>query len=442
MKKRGILILYAVICAVLSAAAILTLLLTRNTTSDAVDTDIAVTTFESIPTEIVIEREGETVTLTTSGDVWVLNGDHEIPANQSKADTLASALSHMQAVRELEPAASETDYGLDAGIRVTARNAAGEAAALQIGSLTPGLDARYVLSDDRLYTVEAGIAGLFDSGLLDLLEYDRMPDVLASELVSLLIQRDSFELELLYDEEGQYPAYEHIFDWFIGRPFDTPQAADTRQAHALFYDVTGMYIYGCAAWRPADDAAYGLDKPLCRATVVYRNTDGVTQSTAAISFGSENADGFIYARFDGSDQVLLVNASIVRQIAYTVPSDLLPRQICGILLDTVTKLTVTTADGTHVFEGKTLADDGFIHTYEEMTAITEADRAPDTSPSEAPVLTVEFERDTDHDAQMTLFYYPYDARYYLAVFNGRKNQLVERQAVDEVLAEFAELSES
>ena len=125
----------------------------------------------------------------------------------------------------------------------------------------------------------------------------------------------------------------------------------------------------------------------------------------------------------------------------SVPSDLLPRQICGILLDTVTKLTVTTADGTQSFEGKALAGDAFVRIYEELTAVTEAERAPDTALPEEAVLTIGFERDTDHDSQMTLTYYPYDARYYLAVFNGRRNQLVERQKIDTILTEFAELSE-
>ena len=437
MKKRGIMILYAVICGVLSAAAILTLLLTRGPGAETEAEAPSVTALESVATELVIERGGETLTLTTTGDVWTLNGDPTIPVNHTKAAALASAASHMDAIRVFQAAENLSEYGLDgSAVTVTARNLAGESAEFRIGAAVPGESVRYVLSGESVYTVDAETASRFEVGLLDLLQYDSMPDILASELESLLIQRGSFELELLYDDTGAYPAYESIFEWFVGRPYETPTAADTRKAHALFYDVTGLYIYGCAAFRPESLADFGLDEPLCRAEIVYRDVDGHTEQTTA-AFGALRDDGMIYVRFDDSDQILLANGSIARQIAYTVPSDLLPRQVCGILLDTVTRLQITTGDGTVALEGDALQEESFVHTYEELTAITASDTAPDMQPAGDPVLAVEFERNTDHDAHMVLEYYPYDTYHYLAVFNGRKNQLVDCYALDTVLTELA-----
>ena len=438
MKKRGIMILYAVICGVLSAAAILTLLLTRSPKPGTAEEAVYATQMESVATELTIQREQESVTLTTTGDVWVLNGDASIPVNDSKAAALASAASHLRAGRALQDIGPLSAYGLDRpAVSVTASNPAGETAEIHIGSEVPGQASRYVLSGDTVYTVDADTASGFDVGLTDLLAWDCMPDILSSELDSLYIERGSFELELLYDDTGRYPAYESIFEWFVGRPFETPTAADTRKAHALFYDVTGLYIYGCAAFRPESLAAFGLEDPFFRTTVRYRDTGEDVHETT-VAFGDVREDGFIYVRFDDSDQILLANASIAKQIAYTVPSDLLPRQICGILLDTVTRLHITAQAGEAVLEGDALHEKSFVRLYEALTAVVAAATAPDMTPQSDPVLTVEFERNTGHDSHMILQYYPYDDYHYLAVFNGRKNQLADRYELDAILDSLAD----
>ena len=74
---------------------------------------------------------------------------------------------------------------------------------------------------------------------------------------------------------------------------------------------------------------------------------------------------------------------------------------------------------------------------ETESARNSSDTAPDMQPVGDPILAVAFERNTDHDAHMVLEYYPYDTYHYLAVFNGRKNQLVDCYALDTVLTELA-----
>ena len=437
MKRRGILILYAAVCVVLSAAAVCAMLLNRSTPVEAAEAP-AVTAFENAVTALEIVRDGETVTLSTTGDVWTMDGDGSIPVNDPRVQKMAVLAANLPAVRSFDAASgSLSDYGLDgSGILVTASNLAGESAVFQIGRETPAGDARYVLCGETVYLADTEDCAAFDYGFLELLAYDGMPDLLPSELKSLRIERGSFELELLYDETGAYPAYEDIFTWFIGRPYDTPVPADTRNAHALFYDVTGLYIYGCAAYRPDDYAAYGFDAPLCTAEVSYTDENGRVQ-TVRVSFGSTTDDGFCYVRFEDSEQVLLANAAIVQSVAYTVPSDLLPRQVCGILLETVTRLTVTADGETRVFEGEALSGDAFGSFYTALTEIVATDTAPDTALTDEPILTVAFERSTAHDAEMTLSYYRYDETRALAVFNGRRSQLVESFALDAVLELYA-----
>ncbi len=437
MTRRRIMILYAAVCGVLTAAAALALLLTRTPADASAEQAVSVTDFGLTAFEISIEHDGETVTLTSENDIWILDGDASAPADQDKAGEIARAVSALPALRAFEPEAG-VDYGFE--FSVTASNAAGETAELEIGAEVPGTDARYVRSGGTVYTVGAAYAELFRTDFLSLLEWDSVADFLPGDLVSLCIEHSGFELELLYDESGQYESYEDIFTWFVGRPYDAPEAADTRLAHALYYDVTGLYIYGCAAYRPDSFSGYGFDEPMGRITLIYREEDGA-EVTQTITLGGVTEDGYVYVRIDESDEVLLANASIARQLVQTVPSDLAPRQVCGILLETVTRLTVRTADAEErVFEGSALEEQSFASFYEALTEITSSTRAPDTEITGSPVLEAVFERNTGHDAQMTLAYYEYSGEYYIASFNGRENQLVSRSVLDEVLELYRALS--
>lgn len=440
MKRKRILILYAVICVILSAAAIIALLLNARTSAKTASAKVTVTAFESPATSLTLERGGETLTLTTTGDVWIMNGDSDIPVRNTDVSSMSSAVSHLTASRTI-PASeiSLSDCGLEPGeLTLTASNGAGESAVILLGNLTPAGDARYLLCDDTVYLVNADTCDRLDKTFEDLLAYDEMPDILPSDLVSLTILRDSQRLELFYDEKGFDGAYEQCFNWYIGSPFAEPVEADEKNAHSLFYDVTGLYFYDCAAFRTADLSPYGFDAPLCTAVIVWHDDTG-DENTTTVVFGSETDDGYIYVRLDDSDMVLKANASIAHQIAYTAASDLLPRQVCAVSIDTVTELTVEYMGETRTFAGTALSTSDFTDFYTALCSLTSDERAPDSKP-DSPYLTVRFRRNTDHDAEMTLCYYPYNEEYYLASFDGRQNQLVSAEMLDAVMELYTELS--
>ena len=440
MKRKNILVLYAVICAVLSAAAITALLLNARVSPITDTSKVAVTAFESTATVITLERDEETLRLTTTGDVWVMNGDADIPVRNNDVFSMSSVLSHLTASRTIPVSEiSLADCGLEPGLlTVTASNGAGENAIIVLGSLTPSGDTRYLLCGDTVYLVDRETCAKFDKTFNDLLAYDEMPDILPSDLVSLTILRDGKRLELFYDENGFDGAYERCFNWYIGAPFEEPVEADEKNAHSLFYDVTGLYFYDCAAFRPADLSPYGFDAPLCTAEIVWRDDAGDENATTVV-FGRETDNGYIYVRLDASDMVLKANASIARQIAYTAASDLLPRQICAVSIDTVTELTVEYSGTTRTFAGTALSAADFTDFYIALCSLTSEERAPDSTP-DSPYLTIHFRRNTDHDADMTLTYSPYNEEFYLASFDGRQNQLVSAAMLDAVMELYAEIS--
>jgi|GEM_PF-1689899 len=434
ITRRQILKLYAVVCTVLVAGAAAAVVWNSRSGSKQETELPVISAFESNATTLTYTRSDETLTLNTTGDAWTMNGDSEIPVNDTLAATVSNTVSHLSAVRSLaDEGISLSDYGLEGGgsFSLTASNLAGETVTLVFGDSTPTEEARYVLAGDTVYTVEASLAETVDCDFYDYLAYDEMPDILPSDLVSLTITRKDVRLELGYQAEGVRTAYEEGFYWYIGYPYEEPHEADELNAHSLFYDVTGLYFYECAAFRPDDLSVYGFDTPLCTADIVWRDEHGEEQTTTLI-FGNEAEDGYIYVRFEGSDMVLLANASIANQIAYSAAADLLPRQVAAIHLETVTSLTVSTSEGERTFSGEQLQGEAFAKFYEALTALESSARSPEITP-DTPVLTVKFSRNTDHDAEMTLIYYAYDEAYYLANFDGRRDQLVEAYMLESVL---------
>jgi len=435
MKRSKTLIVYTVVFAVLSIAAVIALICDRPAQTEAAPEKATVCTLTGDVSSLTLVRSGETTSLTFADDVWVMDGNAETPVNQTRVSAMMKLLRSFPAVRVIGTPENLTEYGLDTPtLSVTAKTAAGESIHIAFGNETSGGNV-YAYAD-QLYTVLPEYRDVFDYGFLDLLQYDAMPDLLPSELVSLTVQRGNLMLELFYRADGSDTAYEDIFDWFIGYPYDELTAADTRKAHALFYDVTGLYIYGCAAYKPQDLSVYGLDVPFLSATVVYDLGEG--EQTTVLSVGNETGDGYAYVRFDDSDLVLLANAAITRSIGYTAPSDLLPRQVCGIDLATVTKFTATVGGETYTFEGEALKEAKFISWYRELTAVLSTTSAPDTTPGDV-YMTFVFERNTTHHQTMTLSYHIYDSNYYLAVFDGRRSQLVDAYTVEDIAECFKEV---
>ena len=257
---------------------------------------------------------GETYTLQYSGGSWQLAQDPAYHLDESACNTMVTALSSLNAKRQLDAQAGE-DYGFDAPELTVTVTAAGQTTTLTFGSSNTVTGDRYVQKDGdtALYTVDAsrtacfaydkaGLFGSFSPAGFAASDVEQVAYTLASgEKVSLTAGS-----ELAGDgDEADSASYETV--WRFAGDADTDLDQDKVQSmlSALSSYVSGQITPADGA----DPAACGFDAPL--AVVQVTTADG----TKTLTYAS-GTDGY-YLMVEGDDSIYAVDGSIVQAVTQT-----------------------------------------------------------------------------------------------------------------------------
>ena len=250
--------------------------------------------------QIEYTYNGETYTLQCSGGSWQLAQDPSYHLDESACNTMVTALSSLNAKRQLDAQAGE-DYGFDAPELTVTVTAAGQTTTLTFGSSNTVTGDRYVQKDGdtALYTVDAsrtacfaydkaGLFGSFSPAGFAASDVEQVAYTLASgEKVSLTAGS-----ELAGDgDEADSASYETV--WRFAGDADTDLDQDKVQSmlSALSSYVSGQITPADGA----DPAACGFDAPL--AVVQVTTADG----TKTLTYAS-GTDGY-YLMVEGDDSI-------------------------------------------------------------------------------------------------------------------------------------------
>ena len=264
--------------------------------------------------QIEYTYNGETYTLQYSGGSWQLAQDPAYHLDESACNTMVTALSSLNAKRQLDAQAGE-DYGFDAPELTVTVTAAGQTTTLTFGSSNTVTGDRYVQKDGdtALYTVDAsrtacfaydkaGLFGSFSPAGFAASDVEQVAYTLASgEKVSLTAGS-----ELAGDgDEADSASYETV--WRFAGDADTDLDQDKVQSmlSALSSYVSGQITPADGA----DPAACGFDAPL--AVVQVTTADG----TETLTYAS-GTDGD-YLMVEGDDSIYAVDGSIVQAVTQT-----------------------------------------------------------------------------------------------------------------------------
>ena len=316
-KQRVLLVLLA--AAVLLGAALWAV--TRShakaeqVASAAAEGSISLSSFAAEDMEqIEYTYNGQTYTLQYSGGSWQLAQDPAYHLDESACNTMVTALSSLNAKRQLDAQAGE-DYGFDAPELTVTVTAAGQTTTLTLGSSNTVTGDRYVQKDGdtALYTVDAsrtacfacdkaGLFGSFSPAGFAASDVEQVAYTLASgEKVSLTAGS-----ELAGDgDEADSASYETV--WRFAGDADTDLNQDKVQSmlSALSSYVSGQITPADGA----DPAACGFDAPL--AVVQVTTADG----TKTLTYAS-GTDGD-YLMVEGDDSIYAVDGSIVQAVTQT-----------------------------------------------------------------------------------------------------------------------------
>lgn len=267
-------------------------------------------------TSIRYTYSGETLTLNYDPGSWTLADDPDYHLDASACNTMVTALSALNAKRQLTAQPGE-DYGLaDPAVTVTV-TAAGETNTFAFGTENPVTGDLYVqkAGDDAVYTVSGNKAACFELTKTDLFGAFNPAGLTASALESISITTDTGTLSLTAVSEPvetdsdtgdasseSSAAYQTV--WRLADEPDT-QLDDTKVQSIL----SALSGYVSAQETGADPSAYGFDAPL--ATVQAKTAGG----TVTLRYAG-NADG-CWMMVEGNSSVYAVDLDTVQALLIT-----------------------------------------------------------------------------------------------------------------------------
>ena len=259
-------------------------------------------------TELAVTYNGETNTLTVADGSWTLAEDPAYHLDDTACNTMVTALSALNAKRQLTEEPGE-DYGFsDASLTVTV-TAAGETNTFTFGAENTATGDIYLkkAGDDALYTVAASKAscfalsraelfGAFNPAGLTRSAIESVTLACGDEPFTLTAVSEAAESDRSADSESDSTAYTTVW-----RLADAPDAAlDETQVSSLL-SALSSYV---TAQDPHGDAS-GM-KQLAAATV--RTADGERTLTYY-----EGTDGY-YLTVSGDASLYTVDAATVQTV--------------------------------------------------------------------------------------------------------------------------------
>ena len=258
-------------------------------------------------TQIVLHYQGETNTLLYTADGWTLAEDPAYHLDTSACNTMLTALSSLNAKRELSLQAGE-DYGFAEPALTIEVTAAGETDTYTFGASNTMTGDLYVRKNDSdtIYTVSGTKAACFELTRAELFGAFNPAGLTASEIE--VVSYTLADGETVTLKANSEPAAESGSAAYQTVWRDTAADLDETRVDAI---LSALCTYVSAQATDADPAAYGFEAPLVTAEVT--TADGTINLTYAMG-----TDG-CYLMVEGDSSVYTVDASVVSALLY--PAD-------------------------------------------------------------------------------------------------------------------------
>lgn len=261
-------------------------------------------------TQIVLHYQGETNTLLYTADGWTLAEDPAYHLDTSACNTMLTALSSLNAKRELSPQAGE-DYGFAEPVLTIEVTAAGETDTYTFGASNTMTGDLYVRknSSDVIYTVSGTKAACFELTRAELFGAFNPAGLTASEIEAVsytLADGETVTLKANSEPAAESDSNAYHTVWRLAG--DTAADLDETKLDAI---LSALCTYVSAQATDADPAAYGFEAPLVTAEVT--TADGTINLTYAMG-----TDG-CYLMVEGDSSVYTVDASVAS--ALLCPAD-------------------------------------------------------------------------------------------------------------------------
>ena len=262
--------------------------------------------------------QGETYTLQTTADGWILAQDPAYHLDSSACDTMRTALMALNAKRQLTAQAGE-DYGFADPLLTVTVTAAGESTTLTFGAENPVTGDLYVqkAGDDSIYTVDGNKAACFELDKASLFGSFCPTGLTASSIQQLtytLADGSTVALKAVsaLDEsatssDSTEAASDSTSYQTLWQLTDEPDAALNQDTVQSLLSALCTYVSGQIT--EADLAAYGFNAPVFTAQIATAN--GMVQ----VAYAS-GTDGY-YLHVEGDNSLYPVDSSTMQALLRT-----------------------------------------------------------------------------------------------------------------------------
>lgn len=237
---------------------------------------------------------GQELSFTKKDGTWKYDGDDLFPVKQPEMESLASAVSKLEALRKLEGGDSLSAYGLDHPIRkITAGTEDGTKSVIMLGNATG--DGNYYASvegQDAPYLVNSTLYSETNCGLENFMALEEFPAVSGTDIKSITItkagSREHYVKKKLDDKDG-------TIEWYRDSA-DSPdnKLSNNSGLNVLADSLSRLKVKSCSNYKVQENrlAGYGLDQP--SAVICYTYDKNGSEETFTLSVGSLNSDSSCY----------------------------------------------------------------------------------------------------------------------------------------------------
>jgi len=411
----------------------------------------------------ITASDGERFSLVLSGGVWSCPEKPFVELDKEKLSNLLSVFSSVNAERVVTENADDlSEFGFDEpSCTVSVTDAADRRVTFVAGMKNQVLGSYYFMlqGESKVYLVSSDIVERLSPSLSELAAYSALPMFDYSEVTDLCIKNSGGMLDFALWSEPNEKSYTDAYKWFTS---DGETALSEDAVRALVSDIMEIYIDSVADASPEDISIYGFDGDEVYINVNY--TSGSDAGCLSLRLGDMTEDGSMcYAMTDGSESVFLIEADLVDFADVIRLEDFVSRDVCLIKLGEVESVSIYCGgaafklevereyvtqggSGEPVLVGTSYTVDGKKIAKEKVeaffTALNElsCDGYADSREGER-VAELTFMRNTDRFTEMTLSLYSYDTSFCRASLDGNDGMLVNRKAVESLIAAIGALAE-
>lgn len=215
---------------------------------------------------------------------WSLQGDETFPVEESSVTALLEELAALSAVRTLENAEDDSEYGMEDPQNVIAfTDSGGAERSVTIGDTNETTGDDYVMIDGDasvIYTVDSGLLSSISADLYDYAVSETLPDFMGADVEGVAVSGI---------QEG-YEIYRAEDTWCVETEDGEIIHADKDAVNTAFSTLASSLEYADYVEHNCEDGSeYGLDDSAAVFTIYYK--EETESETAAEEEAAEETEG-------------------------------------------------------------------------------------------------------------------------------------------------------